>query len=81
LSSTIWYKKNKELGDRRFFFNAKNAEELEMWTIYLEFAKAKAIYDDFTNNFGKISFPIGNQSDYFDSEFKYDISIDVILIS
>jgi len=52
-----------------------------MWTIYLEFAKAKAIYDDFTNNFGKISFPIGNQSDYFDSEFKYDISIDVILIS
>lgn len=49
-----------------------------MWTIYLEFAKTKAVYDDFTNNFGKISFPIGNQSDNYDNSFKFDVTLEVI---
>lgn len=66
ISSTLWYKKNKEMGDRRFLLNSKNVEDLEKWTIYLEFAKAKAVYDDFTNNFGKINFPLGNNNDYYD---------------
>ncbi|CAD8172324.1 unnamed protein product [Paramecium pentaurelia] len=76
ISSTLWYKKNKEMGERRFLLNSKNVEDLEMWIIYLEFAKAKAIYDDFTNNYGKISFPLGNNNDYYDPEFKYDVNIE-----
>lgn len=65
------------MGERRFLLNSKNVEDLEMWIIYLEFAKAKAIYDDFTNNYGKISFPLGNNNDYYDPEFKYDVNIEV----
>ncbi|KAM3140572.1 hypothetical protein pb186bvf_007384 [Paramecium bursaria] len=76
LSSTIWYKKNKEMSDRKFLFNAKNEEQLEKWIIYLEFAKAKAVYDDFTNNYGKITFPIGNTLDSYDMNFKYDVGVD-----
>lgn len=44
---------------RTFFFAAKTEEMLEEWSIYLEFSRAKAIYDEFVNNFGKISFPLG----------------------
>jgi adenylate cyclase 10 len=42
-----------------FYFAASNDLDVEQWTIFLEFAKAKAIYDDFVENFGKIQFPIG----------------------
>ena len=44
---------------RTFFFAAASEDQLEEWSIYLEFTKAKAIYDEFANNFGKISFPLG----------------------
>lgn len=60
LNATTWVKKNKEMPDRQFYFAASNDDELEQWIIYLEFARAKAIYDDFVNNYGKISFPIGS---------------------
>jgi len=39
---------------REFYFAALDEEQLEEWTIYLEFMKAKAIYDEFVSNFGKI---------------------------
>jgi adenylate cyclase 10 len=46
---------------------------LEQWIIYLEFARAKAIYDDFVLSYGKISFPIGAQMDYFDPQYRFDV--------
>jgi adenylate cyclase 10 len=42
------------LEERRFYFSATTEDILEEWIIYLEFARAKAIYDEFVNNFGKI---------------------------
>jgi adenylate cyclase 10 len=42
------------MGERHFFFAAANEDNLEEWTIYLEFTRAKAIYDEFIVNFGKI---------------------------
>lgn len=60
MSATSWVKRQKELGERRFFYSAENEEALEQWIIYLEFARAKALYDDFVNSYGKISFPIGS---------------------
>lgn len=33
-------------------------DELNEWVTYLEFTKAYAVYIDFVNNFGRISFPI-----------------------
>ncbi len=43
---------------RTFHFQFENEEDYEEWTIYFDFSRAKAIYDDFVNNFGKISFPL-----------------------
>jgi len=68
-------KKTQEKGERKFFFSVNLFEELEQWTIYLEFAKAKAVYDDFVGHYGKISFPIGSQLDFFDPGFRYDINM------
>lgn len=67
------------MGDSRFLYETKDNEDLQLWTIYLEFAKAKAIYDDFTNNYGKVCFPLSNQNEYYDTQFKYDVKIEVRL--
>jgi len=48
------------MGERKFYFAASDEESLEQWTIFIEFARAKAIYDEFVNSFGKIQFPIGS---------------------
>ncbi len=53
-----WWKKHKEMGIRNFYFSALTTDELEEWKTYIEFVRAKAIYDDFVNTFGKISFPL-----------------------
>jgi adenylate cyclase 10 len=65
MQASSWMKKSIEMPLRDFYFAAENEEKLEEWSIYLEFSKAKAIYDDFVNNFGKISFPLGS-GDNFD---------------
>jgi adenylate cyclase 10 len=49
-----WIKKDKEKGERNFFFAGENEDIMEEWTIYLGFTRAKAIYDEFVQNFGKI---------------------------
>lgn len=59
ITATSWIKKNIDKGGRKFYFATMNIESLEEWIIYLEFAKAKAVYDDFVSHYGKISFPIG----------------------
>ena len=45
--------------ERKFFFSGANADITEEWTIYLEFARSMAIYDQFVLNFGRINFPLG----------------------
>lgn len=57
-----WQKKDKEMGIREFYFSAYSYDELEQWTTYMEFIRAKAIYDSFVNTFGKISFPLTNNA-------------------
>lgn len=52
---------NKDLGLVHMNFAHEEFDVLEEWATYIEFARAKAIYDDFVNTFGKISFPL--QSD------------------
>ncbi|KRX10829.1 P-loop containing nucleoside triphosphate hydrolase [Pseudocohnilembus persalinus] len=61
ISTSGWIKKDKLMESRTFYFAAISDMQLEEWSIYLEFARAKAIYDDFVGKFGKISFPIGTQ--------------------
>lgn len=62
-----WVKRSLEKNSRTFYFAFESDDELEEWAIYLEFAKAKAIYNDFVDNFGKISFPINLNHDAFDT--------------
>lgn len=73
VKASAWFKKNKEMNERKFYFAASDNEQLETWTIYMEFAKAKAVYDDFVNAFGKIKFPITSQEDQYDPTIKFEI--------
>ena len=57
-----WWKKHKEMGIRNFYFSTRTTDELEEWKTYIEFVRAKAIYDDFVNTFGKISFPLSSNA-------------------
>lgn len=54
------------MNERKFYFAALDDESLESWTIYFEFARAKAIYDEFVNCYGKIQFPLNSQLDAYD---------------
>lgn len=60
--------------ERKFFFAATDELVLEQWTIFIEFTRAKAIYDEFVNNFGKIQFPIGSYQDHMDVSLAFEIS-------
>jgi hypothetical protein len=62
-----WQKKSKEMGIREFYFAAEDFNELEQWTTYIEFIRAKAIYDGFVSSFGKISFPLQMGQDKFEN--------------
>lgn len=50
-----WYKGFGEMGSREIFLACKNQQDAENWYIFLEYARAKAIYDDFLNNFEVVS--------------------------
>lgn len=63
IASNNWIKKSVEKNERKFYFAVGNYSELEEWTIYLEFARSQASYDEFVNHFGKIQFPIGLSED------------------
>jgi adenylate cyclase 10 len=62
------------MNERVFYFAADNKDILEEWTIYMEFIKAKAIYDEFVTNFVKIQFPIGTYLDHYDITLRLEIS-------
>lgn len=63
IAASNWIKKNVDRNQRKFYFAADNYNQLEEWTIYLEFARSKASYDDFVNHFGRIQFPLSQQED------------------
>ena len=63
------------MNERKFYFAALDNESLESWTIYLEFAKTKAIYDEFVASYGKIQFPLNSQIDGYDQSVKFDVTL------
>ncbi|CAD8086258.1 unnamed protein product [Paramecium primaurelia] len=64
-----WIKKGKVKGDKRVFLFAFESEDsLEEWTIFLEFVKAKSIYNDFVENFGRIQLPINLINEAYDPQ-------------
>lgn len=74
VSASSWIKKAREMPIRKFFFAALSEDILEEWSIFLEFAKAKAIYEDFTASFGRISFPLGLNQDTYDQSIRIEIA-------
>lgn len=54
-----------------FHFASESDDDLEEWVIYLEFTKAKAVYEQFVDKFGKISFPINLHA--YDQTLLYEI--------
>ena len=61
------------MGVREFYFSADNNDELEQWKTFIEFLRAKSIYDDFVNTFGKISFPLKSGPTELDLNQKKEI--------
>jgi len=61
LKSGSFQKDNKDTGLVQLYFSHEEFDVLEEWAIYIEFARAKAIYDDFVNTFGKIAFPLQSE--------------------
>jgi hypothetical protein len=54
--------KDNDVGLSSLYLSAANLEIIEEWGIYIEFARAKAIYDDFVIKFGKITFPLQKEN-------------------
>ena len=73
----LYFFLNKFQGIREFYFAARNNDELEQWTTSMEFMRAKAIYDDFVNTFGKITFPLNSANDRFISKILFYISYNI----
>lgn len=56
-----WYKKDKIKGTRKFYVSAGSPTDLYSWVITLSFLRVKAIYDEFTKNFGFINLPLPHE--------------------
>ena len=53
-----WEKQNQQQGAQKFVFQNKEQESIIKWYSYLEFAKSKCSYNEFTSKFGQITFPL-----------------------
>ena len=53
-----WYKKDILQGPRNYIFSCDSREELFTWLITLNFLKMKALYDEFSVNFGVVTLPL-----------------------
>jgi hypothetical protein len=58
IHTSSWYKKEEVKGPRKFYFCADQQEEVYNFIITLNFLRVKAIYDEFTHNFGLINLPL-----------------------
>lgn len=56
-----WYKKDVVKGSRKYYFSEKSKEEAYNWVITLNFLRVKAIYNEFTANFGLINLPLKHE--------------------
>lgn len=53
-----WYKKDEVRGARNFYFSCLTRDDLYEWVITLNFLRVKAIYDEFSYNYGMINLPL-----------------------
>ena len=56
-----WTKKDEIKGSRKYYFCDKSREEVYNWVITLNFLRVKAIYNEFTANFGIINLPLKHE--------------------
>jgi hypothetical protein len=56
-----WYKKDEVKGSRKYYFSERSKEEAYNWVITLNFLRVKAIYNEFTANFGMINLPLKHE--------------------
>ncbi len=53
-----WFKKDLIKGERTYYFSVGSKSDVYCWVIYLNFLRMKAIYDNFTIQFGQINLPL-----------------------
>ncbi|CAD8085181.1 unnamed protein product [Paramecium sonneborni] len=75
ITTSQWSRGNQVFENyRKVQFALETEDDMNEWVTYLEFAKAYAIYMDFVNNFGKISFPLS--SNEYDFQLKTELQHD-----
>eukprot|EP01015_Nassula_variabilis_P021926 TRINITY_DN3968_c0_g1_i4.p1 TRINITY_DN3968_c0_g1~~TRINITY_DN3968_c0_g1_i4.p1 ORF type:complete len:299 (-),score=37.01 TRINITY_DN3968_c0_g1_i4:64-915(-) len=63
ISAGKYMKKNVEMGRRVFCLSAPTVEEVEDWLTFIELARTYAIYNQFTQKFGRVNFPLASNND------------------
>jgi hypothetical protein len=58
IQASSWMKKEVSKGARKFIFSGETGEEVSGIITTLNFLKVKALYDEFTHNFGVINLPL-----------------------
>jgi len=61
VSISGWIKKEEAKGARTYLFAVPHKSDLYSWVIYLNFLRVKAIYDNFTLQFGQINLPLSHE--------------------
>jgi len=61
IQTSSWTKKEKVCGPREYYLSCNTRDELYNWVITLNFLRVKAMYDEFSCNFGLINLPLSHE--------------------
>jgi hypothetical protein len=61
IQTSSWTKKEKVCGPREYYLSCQTRDELYNWVITLNFLRVKAMYDEFSCNFGLINLPLSHE--------------------
>ena len=71
LSVNEWIKKGNYMTPRIYYLSIENREELYKWIITFNILKIKAFYDNYSQNFGYVNFPLYNKSKGENAKFSF----------
>ena len=88
LSVNEWIKKGNYMTPRVYYLSIENREELYKWIITFNILKIKAFYDNYSQNFGYVNFPLyysGKKENIFKpkkkTKFNYELYKELYKIS
>ena len=71
LSVNEWIKKGNYMKQRIYYLSIEDREELYKWIITFNILKIKAFYDNYSQNFGYVNFPLYNRNKNENAKFSF----------